>query len=980
MSSEGLKTRDHVSLEALRINKGVEQVYQKVDFLVAQEDTQTRERFLQSLRYPDFNQRRNQVDDAHNGSLKWIFDGHELDDSDGSEAGSFNIKWDSFSKWLSSTDSVYWISGKPGSGKTTVVKYILDHEQTKQNLNVWSPGCLIASHYFWRPGSRMQKNLEGLFCSLLYQLLGANSAALGTVMSVSGEKNSYTDWSSAELRSAFLTALDSCPNGVCLFLDGLDEIDPEDGTKSGIPEFLDLASEVSQRSNVKLCLASRPDPYILHMRLSTYPRLQLQDLNYKDLFAYAKDHVKCPDIDISDNHYDPIKSLVHKAEGVFMWLILATKSVNEGTMYHDSTELLRERINRLPKDLDDLYQDMWARAGADSPEEYRQMAALYFKLLLLETRGHYLRLNIFDLMLATTPISDRVLDNLNKGPNLVSQDLILKTWQEVERKLRVYTVGLVVEPAPKSETEMGRLPPMHEELYGRMYERVLPLARRSPLTFIHRTAYDFLSDTDSGHKILTYDTSSEFSIKIRFMRLWFANVALYPDEHRLKGGWADELREFREAWKGTNEWVSTEWTRLLCICEKLANANRLFGEPVFSDPDWAISLVGGDFLVFLICKDVDEEFVISRLKDGNLNINEKSAILMSLSNLSGSIRQGSGPRSSKNWRHPRPRTFFDLMAAGAEVNWQAPEGSNSHVWSGTGPDYIQTPWQRYLVRLVEDLSYGQNCLWKDHAGAQKQLADMAEVLVLFISNGAQLDDMVNFMVRHSESSIEWVEMNAREARVKETGLLASIPAYTVVTILTEVLSHRLTQSDGGFIPESCISLRRACVDHRSSKTCRVIGKVTRYKGWLDLWESTDEMQSQFGSMVVEVLKRQLARTAPVIRADYAPSKTRASDVEKTIKSIIDDASWTMKLRGPFNIITHLEKLGLVAVSVYTEAGRQKINCVPRLDLSRILTPSRQLRATAATSLAMGTALKSTTHEAPTPEIGISWPRNGKTST
>lgn len=266
VSSEGLKTREHVSREAERTNKTLALVDQKVDGLVAlggaQVDSQERNHFLQSLKYPQFNERRNQISKPNEDSLKWIFVGRHQEQFPG-------IKWDSFSNWLSSDDTIYWISGKPGSGKATLVKYILAHEQTKKRLNKWSPGCEITSHFFWRPGSPMQKSLEGLFCSLLYQLLGKSAAALTEVMhSVSGPKDSHTDWSSDELRSALLWTLGIYQSGVCLFLDGLDEIVPGDGTKDGIPEFLSLAIELVQRGKVKLCLASRPDPHILELRLS----------------------------------------------------------------------------------------------------------------------------------------------------------------------------------------------------------------------------------------------------------------------------------------------------------------------------------------------------------------------------------------------------------------------------------------------------------------------------------------------------------------------------------------------------------------------------------------------------------------------------------------------------------------------------------------------------------------------------------------
>ncbi|KAL2276537.1 hypothetical protein FJTKL_00842 [Diaporthe vaccinii] len=650
---EGLNTRQHVSVEAERTNKAVRLVGQKVDHLtameVAQLDERVRERFLESLKYPDFNQRRNQIAAAYGGTLKWIFVGdndeesnddsgsdesddswepyefenyksgevdeeresdrsnhydeeHISDHNNGAEGrhgsrdafntgagesagkaswstvsdsdvtdseeenrdhGAFwEIKWDSFANWLSSTDPIYWISGKPGSGKTTVVKYILADERTKKYLDIWCPGCEIVSHYFWLPGPPMQRNMEGLLCSLLYQLLENNSNAFMEVMSsVSGQKSSHTDWSNAELHSALIKALDSYRNGVCLFLDGIDEIKPEDGTKDGIPEFLDWAIELSQRSMIKLCLASRPDPHILETRLSRYPRLRLQDLNFQDLMAYAKGRVKIPREALSAEKNDLIQSLADKAEGVFLWLILAIKSVNEGFQNEDTVDILEERVHRLPQGLDSLYSDMWARAGADNPFEYRQTAALYFKLLLASKalfKGSVM-INTFDIMLATTCLADQVLHAMADPSKLVREDDMLQQCREVEKKLNIYCVGLI-QPVPVSKFEHSGEFVADCSWYGHVYDRILPAATWRRLDFIHRTASDFLTDTKSGRGILGFDTSSDFCIECQLLYARLASLALIPQQDTNAAYLVRYLRTTLDRWRHISRELPQNWT------------------------------------------------------------------------------------------------------------------------------------------------------------------------------------------------------------------------------------------------------------------------------------------------------------------------------------------------------------------------------------------------------------------------------------
>ncbi|KAL8377019.1 hypothetical protein RB595_007918 [Gaeumannomyces hyphopodioides] len=139
------------------------------------------ERLLRSLKFDSMNERSNQVLPSHAGTLEWVLkDGSngEGPESSGSETES----WDSFSDWLRSTEPKYWISGKPGSGKTTLMKYLAKHGRTRNFLDIWSPGAVLISHFFWRPGTQMQQSIKGLLCSLLYQLFTMDKASLDRML------------------------------------------------------------------------------------------------------------------------------------------------------------------------------------------------------------------------------------------------------------------------------------------------------------------------------------------------------------------------------------------------------------------------------------------------------------------------------------------------------------------------------------------------------------------------------------------------------------------------------------------------------------------------------------------------------------------------------------------------------------------------------------------------------------------------------
>jgi ABC-type molybdenum transport system ATPase subunit/photorepair protein PhrA len=45
---------------------------------------------------------------------------------------------ESFGNWLSSGNGIFHIAGKLGSGKSTLMKFLCDHQKTKTELQKWA--------------------------------------------------------------------------------------------------------------------------------------------------------------------------------------------------------------------------------------------------------------------------------------------------------------------------------------------------------------------------------------------------------------------------------------------------------------------------------------------------------------------------------------------------------------------------------------------------------------------------------------------------------------------------------------------------------------------------------------------------------------------------------------------------------------------------------------------------------------------------
>ncbi|KAL9621344.1 MAG: hypothetical protein Q9160_004235 [Pyrenula sp. 1 TL-2023] len=381
IASEGKDVRDHMTVIGNSISKDIRNSTQETDI------HNKRNALVQSLLYPEMHLRQEQIASAHQNTYEWIFrhsDGGVLVGESDGEAQP----WASFVKWLQSNDNeVYWIFGRAGSGKSTLMNYVYLDDRTRQclmqNHDANDQPPILVAYFFWKAGSLMQKSTRGMLQSLVFQILSQDQRALSSVVPDSTKvqlSTPYLVWSTSRLIRLLNSAIESLQRRVCVLLDGLDEFEEDE------EELFDVIRATQDHVNVKVCVSSRP-LRSFESRFGDCPRLRLQDLTKKDMELFISEKLSANQnyIRMRQEHVKDLAHIVdfivHMSQGVFLWATLVVKDVLKGFDNRDSLEVLYERLTATPHEVDDIYSRMWSRYQNDL-KYYETEAKYYFRLVL----------------------------------------------------------------------------------------------------------------------------------------------------------------------------------------------------------------------------------------------------------------------------------------------------------------------------------------------------------------------------------------------------------------------------------------------------------------------------------------------------------------------------------------------------------------------------------------------------------------------
>ena len=340
---------------------------------------------LERLRSQNIGRRFQDLGNPHQGTFSWIFDNPELVREIERELTT------TFPNWLRRGDGIFHIAGKPGSGKSTLMKYLCDHSERGPLLAEWAGDkkLIFAKFFFWRMGLSNEKSLKGLVLGLLYGVLCEEPSLVKVLFPntraelVRGPQGLHRmDLVADETEAAFAKLVELSASAgphpsikgirICFFIDGLDEYETN-GTNETYGDLVQqlLKWTINSNGNIKICVSSRiQDPFMEDFKSSQ--RFTLNNLTKRDIARVVRDQLgsRPKFIALIEREVSECEGLVQDileaAEGVFLFVALLLNSLKKSLEIRTfSIQRLRKQVATTPRDLEEFLERILRGIGED---------------------------------------------------------------------------------------------------------------------------------------------------------------------------------------------------------------------------------------------------------------------------------------------------------------------------------------------------------------------------------------------------------------------------------------------------------------------------------------------------------------------------------------------------------------------------------------------------------------------------------------
>lgn len=327
---------------------------------------------LESLWFPAINNRVQNIESPAHRTCSWLFAHLE------------------YEEWFNSrsrhrSHGLLWLKGKPGAGKSTLMKEAFGRSIAMQATSSYS----TAAHFFCAKGVELEHTSIGLFRSLLCQLLPGDRPSLQRFhqycnkaklpFKSHGQTAMTIAWEEAELRQLLKSVLLNQAKRTIIFIDALDECD-EDSIRPLAYFWRSITKAAHDLGHdLNVCLSSRHFPTI---SLSDCVEIVVEQHNGDDIASYVDQKFQIC-MSAQRSHWEFLKrKILEKAAGVFLWAVLVVEDVLKNWDNGSSLPALIQRLRDVPEALESLFRKLFS----DLEPSTRQLTARFFQWAVLATK------------------------------------------------------------------------------------------------------------------------------------------------------------------------------------------------------------------------------------------------------------------------------------------------------------------------------------------------------------------------------------------------------------------------------------------------------------------------------------------------------------------------------------------------------------------------------------------------------------------
>ena len=253
------------------------------------------------------------------------------------------LKKSSFRSWRDGADmQIYWISGKPATGKSVLSGYVLNHIRALDQ---------DYSFYFFVHGDTAKSGITSFLCSMAWQMASMHPEVLQTILDVCAKNDLLYK---ADYRIVWRK----------LFLDGILKlkisrvqywiIDALDECRTG-SELVPLLIKLDDFWPIRIFVTSRNDfethRTMIPSKAKVLSEQICSDDTKLDISLYLEANIDCLPSENEKARQIMISRILEKSAGCFLWVRLVLQELRQ---VHTSTDI-QQVLEDIPLEMDDLY-------------------------------------------------------------------------------------------------------------------------------------------------------------------------------------------------------------------------------------------------------------------------------------------------------------------------------------------------------------------------------------------------------------------------------------------------------------------------------------------------------------------------------------------------------------------------------------------------------------------------------------------------